>query len=308
MHTLAMHLVLLWALCMPILASAFTGITIIMSAPTQTNLAFVEEFKRELANSRNAAIKVRAIDLDESKRLVVAENGELVIALGVRALEMASQLKPTTLVLGVFTPLPVFNAVMEKSRRDLGNFSAIVLDQPYQRQMALVKTVLPESRSLGILLGSASVSNSEALREEGEKKGLRINMESITQESELIPKLNQILQSNDSLLAVPDPIVYSRETVQPILLTSYRYQKPVFGFSQSYVKAGALAAVYSTTAQLAKQAVEITVRSQQQQNILLPPQPPKYFSVSINQQVARALNITPDREEVVEKKLMSLEH
>ncbi len=308
MHTLAMHLVLLWALCMPILASAFTGITIIMSAPTQTNLAFVEEFKRELANSRNAAIKVRTIDLDESKRLVVAENGELVIALGVRALEMASQLKPTTLVLGVFTPLPVFNAVMEKSRRDLGNFSAIVLDQPYQRQMALVKTVLPESRSLGILLGSASVSNSEALREEGEKKGLRINMESITQESELIPKLNQILQSNDSLLAVPDPIVYSRETVQPILLTSYRYQKPVFGFSQSYVKAGALAAVYSTTAQLAKQAVEITVRSQQQQNILLPPQPPKYFSVSINQQVARALNITPDREEVVEKKLMSLEH
>ena len=160
MHTLAMHLVLLWALCMPILASAFTGITIIMSAPTQTNLAFVEEFKRELANSRNAAIKVRTIDLDESKRLVVAENGELVIALGVRALEMASQLKPTTLVLGVFTPLPVFNAVMEKSRRDLGNFSAIVLDQPYQRQMALVKTVLPESRSLGILLGSASVSNS----------------------------------------------------------------------------------------------------------------------------------------------------
>lgn len=308
MHALAMHLALLWALCMPSLASAFTGITIIMSAPTQTNLAFVEEFKRELANSRNAAIKVRTIDLDESKRLVVAENGELVIALGVRALEMASQLKPTTLVLGVFTPLPVFNAVMEKSRRDLGNFSAIVLDQPYQRQMALVKTVLPESRSLGILLGSASVSNSEALREEGEKKGLRINMESITQESELIPKLNQILQSNDSLLAVPDPIVYSRETVQPILLTSYRYQKPVFGFSQSYVKAGALAAVYSTTAQLAKQAVEITVRSQQQQNILLPPQPPKYFSVSINQQVARALNITPDREEVVEKKLMSLEH
>lgn len=308
MHALAMHLALLWALCMPMLASAFTGITIVMSAPTQTNLAFVEEFKRELANSKNAAIKVRTIDLDASEKLVVAENSELVIALGVRALEVASQLKPTTPVLGVFTPLPMFNAIMEKSRRDLGNFSAIVLDQPYQRQMALVKTMLPESRSLGILLGNASASFGEALKEEGEKKGLHVNTENLDQESELIPKLNQMLQSNDALLAVPDPSVYSRETVQPILLTSYRYQKPVFGFSQSYVKAGALAAVYSTTAQLAKQAVEITARSQQLQNILLPPQAPKYFSVSINQQVVRALNIAPVSEDVVEKKLMSLEH
>lgn len=308
MHALAMHLALLWTLCVPMLASAFTGITIVMSAPTQTNLAFVDEFKREFANSKNAAVKIRTVDLDGSERLAVAENGELVIALGVRALEVASQLKPTTPVLGVFTPLPVFNAVMEKSHRDLGNLSAIVLDQPYQRQMALVKTVLPESRSLGILLGNASASSSEALREEGEKKGLHVNTESLAQESELIPKLNQILQSNDALLAVPDPAVYSRETVQPILLTSYRYQKPVFGFSQSYVKAGALAAVYSTAAQLAKQAVEMTARSQQSQNLLLPPQAPKYFSVSINQQVARALNITPASEEIVQKKLMSLEY
>ena len=307
-HAFAARFALLVVFCAPILAHAFTGITIVMSAPTQANLGFIEEFKRELANSTNAAVKVRTVDLDESGRLAVAENGELVIALGVRALELASQLKPNTPVLGVFTPLPVFNAIMEKSRRDLGNFSAIVLDQPYQRQMALVKTVLPDSRSLGILLGSISTSNGEALREEGEKKGLHVNMESLAQESELIPKLNQILQSNDALLAVPDPAVYSRETVQPILLTSYRYQKPVFGFSQSYVKAGALAAVYSTTAQLAKQAVEMTARSQQLQNILLPPQAPKYFSVSINQQVARALNIAPVSEDAVEKKLMSLEH
>lgn len=308
MHALAMHFALLLALCAPALASAFTGITIVMSAPTQTNQAFVEEFKRELAGSRNAGIKVRTVDLDESERLEVAENSELVIALGVRALEVASQLKPTTPVLGVFTPLPVFNAIMEKSHRDLGNFSAIVLDQPYQRQMALVKTVLPESRNLGILLGNVSVAYNEALREEGEKKGLHVSTESLVQESELIPKLNQILQSNDALLAVPDPAVYSRETVQPILLTSYRYQKPVFGFSQSYVKAGALAAVYSTAAQLAKQAVEMTAKSQQSHNLLLPPQAPKYFTVSINQQVAKALNITPVSEDVVQKKLMFLEY
>jgi len=307
LHALAARFALLVVFCAPILVHAFTGITIVMSAPTQANLSFVEEFKRELANSQYSALKVKLIDLSDSEKLVVAENSELVIALGVNAFEASSKLKPTTPVLGVFIPLPVFNSVMEKSRRDLGNFSAIVLDQPYTRQMALVKTMLPESKKVGILLSDTSVHNVDALREGAEKSGLQIGAESLKQETELIPKLNQILQTNDVLLAIPDPIIYSRETVQPILLTSYRYQKPVFGFSQSYVKAGALAAVYSTTAQLARQAVELTALSQQSQNQLLPPQAPKYFSVSINQQVARSLTIAVSNEDAVEKKLLQLE-
>ncbi len=289
------------------MAQAFTGITIVMSAPTQTNKAFVEEFKHELVNSNNAAYKVKVVDLGESEKLSVAENSDLVIALGVKALEVSSKLKPSTPVLGVFTPLPVFNDIMGKSDRMLGNFSAIVLDQPYSRQMALVKTMLPESKNLGVLLGSTSLQYGEGLKDEGEKTGLHVNTENLAQESDLIPKLNQVLQANDALLAVPDPVIYSRETVQPILLTSYRYQKPVFGFSQSYVKAGALAAVYSTTAQLAKQAVELANKSQQSQNLLPPPQVPKYFSVSINQQVARALNIPFISEDAAVKKMLQME-
>ncbi len=301
------HFVLVLVLFVPFLSHAYTGITIVLSAPSQTNLDFVDSFKEELIATKNHNLKVKVIDLQETEKLIVAENSELVIALGVKALTAASKLKHTTPVIGVFTPMPTFNALLESSGRDLGIFSAIVLDQPYSRQISLIKTVLPEIKTLGILLGSTSSRYAEHLRDEGEKNSLNVSLETINDESELIPKLQKVLESNDALLAIPDPSIYNRETAQPILLTSYRHQKPVFGYSQSYVRAGALAAVYSNTKHLAKQAAEIAIKTQQAPGLLPPPQTPKYFSVLVNHQVARSLNITVMNDEDIYKILLKLE-
>lgn len=278
-----------------------------LSVPSQTNLDFVDSFKEELIATKNHNLKVKVIDLQETEKLTVAENSELVIALGVKALTAASKLKHTTPVIGVFTPLPTFNALLETSGRDLGIFSAIVLDQPYSRQISLIKTILPEIKTLGILLGSTSSKYAEHLRDEGEKNALNVSLETINDESELIPKLQKVLESNDAILAIPDPSIYNRETAQPILLTSYRHQKPVFGYSQSYVRAGALAAVYSSTKHLAKQAAEIAIKTQQAPGLLPPPQTPKYFSVLVNHQVARSLNISVVNDEDIYKILLKLE-
>ena len=296
-----------FSLFLPSIASAYSGVTIILSAPTSTNLEFVEHFRDELINSKNTALRVTVIDLQETEKLVVAENSELVIALGVDALTAASKLKHTTPVIGVFTPLPAFNSLLNSSQRDLGNFSAIVLDQPYMRQMMLVKTVMPSLRNLGVLLGNNSAQYGELIKEAGEKQAINVIAESIMQESELIPKLNKILDNNDALMAIPDPLVYSRETAQPILLTTYRHFKPVFGYSRSYVQAGALAAVYSSTKQLAKQATEIAVKSQAPPGLLPPPQTPKYFSVAVNYQVARSLNLVIEDSDKIQKKIVDAE-
>ncbi|MDP1766357.1 MAG: ABC transporter substrate binding protein [Methylotenera sp.] len=278
-----------------------------MTAPTQTNLEFVDQFKIELAESKHNKLRVKVITLPVAEKLVVAENSELVIALGVKALEVSSKLKHTTPVIGVFTPLPAFNSLLLKSRRELSNFSAIVLDQPYARQLSLIKKILPEAKTLGILIGATSSAYGKLLKEEAEKSGFRILEESVNQEAELIPKLKKLLEATDALLAMPDPLIYNRETAQPILLTSYRYKKPIFGYSQSYVRAGGLAAVYSSSKQLAKQAAEIAIKSQQAPSELPPPQAPKYFSIMLNYQVARSLNIPLQDEETIYKKMLKSE-
>ncbi|ADI30875.1 ABC transporter substrate-binding protein [Methylotenera versatilis] len=297
---------LVLGLLVPFVANAYTGVTIVMSVQTPANLEFVDQFNAELAKNKQINLRVNVITLPDTEKLVVAENSELVIALGVKALEAASKLKRTTPVLGVFTPLPAFNSVMAKSRRDLGNFSAIVLDQPFSRQISLIKYVLPEAQKIGVLLGTTSAQYIEYVREEGEKRGLSILEEKVNQEADLIPQLKKLLDSVDAILAIPDPTIYSRETAQPILLTSYRYQKPIFGYSQSYVRAGALAAVFSTSKQLAKQAAEIAIKSRPAPSELPPPQLPKYFSIMLNYQVARSLNIPlMDEDEILKKMLES---
>ena len=166
---------------------------------------------------------------------------------------------------------------------------------------------MPYIKNLGLLIGPSSVLEMENIRETGEDAQFNILQQSIQKEADLIPQLTTLLEISDALMAIPDALVYTRETVQPILLTSYRYQKPVFGFSQTYVKAGALAAVYSTSKQMAKQAAEIAIKSQQTPGVLPPPQAPKYFSVAVNYQVARSLNIQISDENSIHKKMLALE-
>jgi putative ABC transport system substrate-binding protein len=306
MSCLLACVMLVLGLFVPFAVHAYTGVTIVMSVQTPANLEFVDQFNAELAKDKQVNLRVNVITLSDTERLVVAENSELVIALGVKALEATSKLRWSTPVLGVFIPLPAFNRVMAKSRRDLGNFSAIILDQPFARQISLIKHVLPEAQKIAVLLSTTSSQYVEYVREEGEKRGLNIIEGKVSQEIDLIPQLKKLLDTADGILAIPDPAIYNRETAQPILLTSYRYQKPIFGYSQSYVRAGALAAVYTTSKQLAKQAVEVAIKSRLASSYLPPPQMPKYFSIMLNYQVARSLNIPlMDEDELLKKMLES---
>ena len=301
-------LTLMLGIFVPLLAQAYTGITIVMSAQTPSNNEFIDTFKAELANTKNSSLRVKVINLQEVEKLEVAENSELVIALGVKALTASASLKLTTPVLGVFIPMPAFNSLLTKGKRDLGNFSAIVLDQPFSRQFALIKNILPESKKIGLLLGPTSSQYADIIKEEGEEAGLSINVENVYLEAELIPKLNAALPISDALMAVPDTLIYSRETAQPILLTSYRQQKPIFGYSQSYVRAGAIAAVYSSSRQIGKQAAEIALTSQKEANVLPPPQVPKYFSVMVNYQVARSLNLVLKSDEEIYQNVLTADN
>ena len=289
------------------LTHAYSGITIVLSADTRVYQEFVTHFKQELISAKHTDLRVKVIDLQESDKLIVAENSELVVALGVKALEAAGKLKQSTPVIGVFTPLPTFNSLMSANERDLGNFSAIVLDQPYARQLLLIKMILPEAKTLGLLVGPTSAQHSESIKQIGEQINLNVLDEQLLNEAELIPKLSTILNTTDALMAIPDPLVYSRETARSILLTSYRHQKPVFGYSKSYVQAGALAGVYSNTQQLAKQVAEIAIDSQAAPGLLPAPQTPKYFSIAVNYQVAKSLNIEMMNENLLYQKMLEIE-
>jgi ABC-type uncharacterized transport system substrate-binding protein len=58
---------------------------------------------------------------------------------------------------------------LQIARRALGSFSAIVLDQPNSRRLLLIKTILPEAKSVGVFMGPTSMQDADNLKEVAEK-------------------------------------------------------------------------------------------------------------------------------------------
>ncbi|MES2902055.1 MAG: hypothetical protein V4723_20175 [Pseudomonadota bacterium] len=104
--------------------------------------------------------------------------------------------------------------------------------------------------------------------------------------------LNRVGRSQ-VLLAMPDRTVYNTENFRNILLSTYRHNQGVIGFSADMVKAGALASTYSDiqhiNAHVADVAADFVLTGE-----LAPPQFPRYFSTIVNEGVARSLQVPVD--------------
>jgi putative tryptophan/tyrosine transport system substrate-binding protein len=118
------------------------------------------------------------------------------------------------------------------------------------------------------------------------------------------PPLENVLSGAEVLLAVPDPQVFNRNTAQSLFLTSYRYRVPVLGYSRSLTRAGALLSLHSSPAQIGRQAAEWASSALNSAPLKLPPPAhPAYFSISINEQVARSLGFALPPEAELEKRM-----
>ena len=298
---------LLWLSLASATAVAQSQITVLITTPTAATAEFTDRLRNDLEPTADLRLQVVTEDMLANNPDSIPDDS-LVIAVGVQALSQASKLDLKRSVLGVLVPQPSFDRILVDSKRNPRNFSAVFLDQPYARQIALIKAILPNVTSLGVLFGPTSLQSSYLLQQASQAANLGLAQENIYGTDELVPKLRRTLETSLVLLAVPDPLVYNRETAQSILLTSYRYQRPVIGFSQAYVRAGALAGVFSTPQQIARQAAEV-VRQYlaRPQNGLPPPQAPKYFSVDVNRQVARSLGIEISDEHALSDALQRME-
>ena len=95
------------------------------------------------------------------------------------------------------------------------------------------------------------------------------------------------------ILATPDNTIYNAENIRNILVTTYRRNQSVIGFSAALVKAGALASTYSEIEDINAQVDEL-IADYEASGKLAEPQFPKYFSTIVNEDVARSLNIVVD--------------
>ena len=224
---------------------------------------------------------------------------DMIISVGTEAAQILLQEVSDTPMCMILIPRTTSEALVREyeqlplaARRPL---SAVYIDQPFQRQLRLVRLTLPRSRSLGVVYGPLSRESEKQLKAAAEGEGDRWDLHavSVNRENELFSAFTRVLDSSDVLLALPDPLVYNQHTTQNILLETYRQRKPLIGYSHAYVSAGALAAVYSTPRQIGLQVGEHLAELRGKAGASMPsPRYPKYFTVEVNQQVAQSLGLT----------------
>jgi ABC-type uncharacterized transport system substrate-binding protein len=176
--------------------------------------------------------------------------------------------------------------------------------QPECRHIELIKAINPDWSTVAVLSSVDSLDIAAALTKCTIRQNLNLNVYAITDKSDLLKTLETAIENNKVLLAITDPFIYNSNTVKNILLTAYRHRKPVIGYSDSFVQAGAVAAVYTSPESIANKASTIISdffdnNWQFNKNIYSIDD----FSISTNPQVATSLEITLPSEESIRKSL-----
>jgi putative tryptophan/tyrosine transport system substrate-binding protein len=259
-----------------------------------------ELLSRELIQS-GWVVAEATLGLDRSIESHV-ENEQALIALGSRAFVAAIRHAGGK---------PVVAALLSQSALDdiapttADRWSIILLDQPVERWINLIHSAFPAMQQVGMLVGPASQRAARLMERRMADRRLTLNIEQVYSSEEVVLALEHLLPRMGVLLALPDPVAHNRNSVQPLLLTTYRAGIPVLAYSEAYLQAGAVLALYSTVPQIVTQVVETL---QQFNDGRVPPntQSPRYFTVGVNSAVARSLGLSLPASEELNLRLRNL--
>lgn len=236
---------------------------------------------------------------DQGKRLLVAigenavkdieaggSNGSLILTLAPRRTSLETIAKKHTVI------------------------AAIQFDQPLIRMLNLARLIGSDERPgrkdvVGIVVSPALQRYLAAAESAASERRQKLRIEVVDSEMAVGAAIARIVDEAGMVLTIPDPIVHTANTVQPILLLTYRAGIPVIGYSAAYLRAGAAVALFSTPEQLARQAAE-AIGAYLAGKPLPKQQSPRYFTIGVNTTVARSLGVDLPRAEELEQKLRAM--
>lgn len=233
--------------------------------------------------------------------VVGLQGGKVWVTLGTEALARALPREGRPPIIAALIPRLGFERIVRETvQKSAAGAAALYLDQPFARQLDLLRLALPDAKRIGVLWGHESMSQQAGLTAAAQSRGMEIVGSTVTSPITLYGGLKTVLSDTDVLLAVADPAVYNGTTISNILLATYRSRVPLVAFSPAYTKAGALMSLHSAPRQVGGQAAAMA-RAVLLGGAMPTSQYPVEFSVVVNDYVARSLGLTLDEGLLVER-------
>ncbi len=176
------------------------------------------------------------------KRVAESDQAELVIAIGDDAFLRAQKLnKP---LLGVY----VSRALAARIKRKRCVCAAIWAGVALNDQLTMLEAMMPLARRVGVIVGPHSAWTDGMVQDYRGRVALTLLPVSTVEE--LGEVLRERLGSFDALVLPADGDLFGASAAKLVLLTSYRLRRPVFGPDRAYVRAGSVASLYASGADL----------------------------------------------------------
>jgi len=218
-----------------------------------------------------------------------ANSGNIIIAAGVEAAKKVGSINIGDSRV-IYTMLPQSSYLwLRENNLLLEKHQVLFVDQPLYRFVNLAQIAFPSIKTLGFMHGDVSAKHTENLRQDAARLKIQLNDVSLQPGRHLAKVLDRLMFGSDAVLALPDPFLFNRRTVQSLLLASLRRKTPLIAYSESYVKAGALLALYSSPGQIGRHTAELVNCLTEVCDVDSQKNYPKYFSVQVNNVVARQL-------------------
>jgi len=169
-------------------------------------------------------------------RLRSGPKPDLILAIGIWALQV---------VVEEVRDIPVVFAMVLNPATVIGqeahNITGASMNVPIEQQIALLKKVSPQVRRIGVIYDPSKtgflVKQAERIARE---QGVRLVAKSIASSKDAFAALDAMQGEIDALWILPDLTVLAPESVQYMLLFSFRNKIPLLGLSENQARMGAL--------------------------------------------------------------------
>ena len=224
---------------------------------------------------------------------------DIIVTLGTDAADSLLSKTPTQPVINTLVTQSAFDALAIKYYGDVAKAIAsgvnpIILDQPFERRLNLARRLSKNITNVGVMLGPSAATKSSFYTDSINQKELKPQILLIDSDKNPIRQLDPVIKSSDVFIPIADSHLINVTTAKWILQLAYRHRVPVIGYSSNYVAAGALASVYSSPQDVAKQTTEL-IDALLTENHIHQIHLPQYCTIKFNETVAWHLNIiTPE--------------
>lgn len=258
----------LMLLCVVPSAAAKPAIAIIKSREIPPYNVAIEGFNKALKD-KGVAVAVTVYDMEGNKDTGIKKVKEaidtkpaLILTVGTLATESTKENTRDIPVIFCMVLNPVADGLVKTMEASGNNLTGASMDIPSKKQFEILKTVMPNMKSIGVLFNPQETG---ALIEEAAASanavGLKFVKKSVNTESDVPRALEEIGKDVDCLWSVSDSVVFnSFKSIQFTILFTLRNKIPFIGLSSAFVKSGALVAISCDIEDNGYQAGELAAR------------------------------------------------